>query len=375
MDAKPERKRRNPFKIGGALVLGIGGLVLAACLIPACPKKPKKDLNIPSRKAQDLPPTKKTTTKKPEKKQPRVEPEPYTPASDPEGHRMEMRENEWQAYYTVRSITVAQKQYTQDLKPIAKDLDEDGLGEFCYLLEISGISNIQTVGGKDRGRTVDAADWRWFRAKDKQDKPIFWHYPPGKPEYYWEKQGDYEFLVFRYNQGVCFRINAAGIGEREGYLFIMYLPGKEKAEVASAEVPPGEKALADLRERRFAVYAWPKVLGVTGRRAFFSDRFEAVWACWTLKKKYSGYGKYPLPEAAFDKGGANPGNLEADPGIAFDDSPTLEKVGLPACDGERWKIFGERKGIKRKFERKWSRQEDMEDYKKDGGTQEPWWGE
>ena len=175
--------------------------------------------------------------------------------------------------------------------------------------------------------------------------------------------------------GVVHRINSSGIAELNGYLFALYLPGPVKAQNAGGEVPPGDPKLADKRERRFVAYAWPKDLGVSGRRAFFTDRPETVWACWNLKAKYSGSADIPSPDAALDKGGPDPKNLDAEPGIAFDDSPTLERVGLPSCDGETWKIFGERKGIRRKFEQKWSRDEEVEDYKKDGGTKQPWWGE
>lgn len=308
--------------------------------------------------------------------QPDVVPAAYAPPADPESHRIEMRTNEYRAYETLRSITVAQKHYTRDITPVLKDLDGDGLGEFCYLLEICGISNVQTPSGKGRARTLGAQDWRWFRPSDAKGNPFFWiSAPDEKREYYWTKQNDFEFLVFKFDQGRVWHIDSAGIAQRDGYLFILYLPGKETAEVASGEVPDGDPALADARERRFAAYCWPVQWNVTGRRAFFTDRFEAVWASWNLTARYEGRSRIPAPEAAFDAQGKNPANLEADPGIAFDDSPTLERTGVASCDGEIWKIFGERRGIRRKPEEKWTRDDDVEDFKKDGGTKQPWWGE
>jgi hypothetical protein len=263
----------------------------------------------------------------------------------------------------------------RDMKPIAKDLDEDGLGEYCFLLELCGISYLQTPGGKGRAPTTGAADWRWFLANDPQGKKMYWKNDPAKPDYYWAEQDGYSFLVHNANMDVIHLIDAGGIAERKGYLFALYLPGETKAINAGAEVPPGNPDLADARERRFCAYAWPKEPGVTGRRAFFTDRFEAVWSTWNIRAQYGGRERIPKPEAAFHRDGPDPENLDARPGIAFDDSPTLDETGLPSCDGEVWKIYGERKGIKRKFEKKWTRAEEIADFKKDGGTRQPWWGE
>jgi hypothetical protein len=342
-----------------------------------CPKKPQPGPSSSRRGSKTFDHTKRTKKEDPDKAQPRIEPPAFTPPAKAEDHRIDMRENEWGAYSIVRAFGVAQKHFSRDIRPTAKDLDGDGAGEFGFLREICGVSYIQTVGGKGRAPLTDAADWRWFLARDERGKPLFWTSPPGKPDVYHEKQDGYEFLVFKSNMGVVHRINARGIADRWGYYFVFYLPGKDKAVNAGSPVPDGDPTLADARERRYAAYAWPKKPGVTGRRAFFSCGFERVWATWNLKAKYSGLTNVPPPEAGFDKAGRNPRNLEADPAIAYDPAMVKlgETVGLTPCDGEIWKIFGERKGAKRKFEKKWTREEDIADFKKDGGTKQSWWGE
>jgi hypothetical protein len=314
---------------------------------------------------------------KPEVEQPRVKPAAYQVPNRSEDHRLDMRDAEWEAYSILRAFGVAQKHFSRDIRPTAKDLDGDGVGEFAYLLEMCGVSYIQTDGDRSRAPLTDRADWRWFRAKDERDKPVYWHSSKDKPDFYYEIQDDYEFLVFKRNMGVIHLINSKGIAERNGYLFVYYLAGADKAENVGGPVPNGDPALADVRERRYAAYAWPKKVGVTGRRAFFTCQFERVWCTWNIKKAYSGLANVPPPEAAFHKEGKDPSNLDAEPAVAFDPQMVKmgEKVGLPSVDGEIWKIFGERKDVKRKFEKKWSHKEEVEDFKKDGGTKQPWWGE
>ncbi|GEM_PF-3523356 len=352
----------------------LGAAALLAALGAGCSKK-QQPYKPPPRENGDQPDKPRDPAVPDEEKLPVVAPAPIELPEDARHAQMDLREREWEAYSTLRKITVAQKHYMRDLNPIAKDLDGDGLGEVCYLLELSGISELQRPGGFSGATTLGAADWRLFLANDPQGKKIYWKDDPDKPSYYFETHQGYEFLVHNDNHSVVHRIRSDGICERNGYYFILYLPGKEKAVVGSGKVPPGDASLADARERRYCAYAWPKEIGKTGRRAFFSDRFEAVWACWNIVHRYEGLDNIPEPGAAFAKAGEDPDNLDAPPGIAFDPSPTLEKTGLPSCDGETWKIFGERKDVKRKFEKKWTLQQDIEDFKKDGGTRQAWWGE
>jgi hypothetical protein len=350
-----------------AVSLAVGALV---ALAPSCgPKNPPA--KPPEREPERVPPKKSPGARKEEPAQARVVPAEIPESKDPESHRHEMIERERDAYSVLRGFSIAQRMFTQDITPMPKDLDGDGLGEFAFLWELLGISWIQTDGGKGRAPTTGVKDWLWFVAKNEQDKDIYWNYPTGKPETYFEKQDGYEFLVARFKNGQVFRVNSKGVAERNGYLFAFYLPGKEKAENAGGEVPDGDAKIADLRERYWAAYAWPKVSNVTGRRAFYSCQFEKVWCTWNLKAGYSGPDRVPLPEAAFYKGGPNPSNLEADPAVV---DSTLEegKSGLPSCDGELWKIYGEHKGIRRTPEWKWTKAMEIEDFKNDGGGDAKW---
>lgn len=374
MIGSSSRAARGAREPGRARALtALPGLAAALLLLfaAACPG-PKKPAFQGKRTGEEKykPHEKENGEKEPE--QPRVKPETIPTPDDPETHRLDMLDREREAYSIVRAFSVAQKAFQRDITPTAVDLDGDGLGEFGFLLEIMGISWLRTPAGKSRAPTANVRDWLWFRAADPMGRLVYWHCPPDKPKAYYETQDGYEFLVHKERHGVIHHLNRRGIARRNGYYFVMYLPGKEKARNAGGEVPDGDPSLADAMERRWCAYAWPVEPGVTGRRAFFATGFEQVWCCWNLVARYGGLERVPAPEAAFDKGGPNPANLDALPAIALDPTLPQDALGRPACDGERWKIFGERKGVKRKFEWEWRKSQEIEDYKNDGGEKQRW---
>ncbi len=284
----------------------------------------------------------------------------FAPPEDPELHRLDMVEFERQAYNVLRKFGVAQRAFITDIAPLPVDLDGDGAGEFGFLLEIMGVSYLRTSGGL--GRAPIHMSWPLFKASDAKERAIvdktsrqdMGFVKPSRPD------GE-EYLVSA--AGAVFWVDSAGIAERAGYYFMFYLPGKDKALNAGALVTPGDPALADAQERRFAGIAWPKINGVTGRRVFYTASPEQVWSRWNLGPVLDGRKTIPEASAALDSAGTNPDNLDA--AIADVDS------GLAACDGGKWRFYGEKKD-KKEFEWEWAKDREIAEYKSDGGADEPW---
>ncbi len=284
----------------------------------------------------------------------------YAPPADPEIHRIDMVEFERQAYNTLRKFGVAQRAFINDINPMPVDLDGDGAGEYGFLLEIMGVSYLRTPGGL--GRAPVHMSWPLFKAADAKEKAIIDKSSRDDMGFVKPKaQGGEEYLVS--SAGAVFWVDEAGIAERAGYYFMFFLPGREKAVNAGALVPPGDPSTADALERRFAGIAWPKKHGVTGRRVFFSGKPEEVWSRWNLGPVCSGRETVPDVAAALDSAGPNPGNLDAE--IASVES------GKKPGDGGRWRFYGEKKD-KKEFEWEWPKDREIEEYKADGGGDEPW---
>lgn len=284
----------------------------------------------------------------------------YSPPADPESHRLDMVDFERQAYSVLRKFSVAQRMFVTDINPLPVDLDGDGAGEYGFLLEIMGVSYLRTLGGL--GRSPITMNWPLFKAADSKERAIV--DKTSRPDMGFVKpgaRGGEEYLVSA--AGAVFWVDGAGVAERAGYYFMFFLPGKDEAVNAGALVPPGDPSLADAQERRFAGVAWPKTNGVTGRRVFYTGKPEEVWSRWNVRSVMSGRGAVPGPAAALDSAGSRPGNLDA--AVAHVDS------GLSACDGGRWRFFGEKKD-KKEFEWEWPKDREIAEYKEDGGGDEPW---
>jgi len=127
--------------------------------------------------------------------------------------------NEALAVSHLRSLVGAQT-HAQSLGLV--DADDDGVGEFLFLEELTGTGKLR-AGGAGR------------------------KYPLLHPQ-------------------SC-RVSSSGHLEMHGYLFRVYLPGEDGASVGEG---PGEGGLvsADGAEQDWVAYAWPVQHGSTGLRTF-----------------------------------------------------------------------------------------------------------
>lgn len=123
--------------------------------------------------------------------------------------------------------------------------------------------------------------------------------------------------------------DAAGRSQKSGYYFACYLPsarGRARAE------PPGPDVVVTAdgtaQARRYACYAWPATVGVSGQRAFVVTHDGEVYATANdgPGQRYSGTTRVPRPDAALDVAGPDPANLDA---------PVAGR-GARAGDGGRW---------------------------------------
>jgi prepilin-type N-terminal cleavage/methylation domain-containing protein len=168
--------------------------------------------------------------------------------------------NESSAVATLRTVSSAQAQAQTGAYV---DTDSDGMGEFLYLGELSGVTNLRGL-------------------------PI-----PMDPAAVSVSMG----LVS--NSAVT----------KAGYHFAMYLPDAAGAGVA--EDPNGGKAApgavdADLSEMFWACYAWPANVNTSGNRAFVVNQAGTIMQSTNILQGYSGVGAggvIPAADAAYTAAG------------------------------------------------------------------------
>jgi prepilin-type N-terminal cleavage/methylation domain-containing protein len=158
------------------------------------------------------------------------------------------------------------------------DVDRNGIGEFGFLGELSGLTAMRGSGIQLRPPALN---------------PSFG------------------------------RIDANGQGERHGYLFRLFLPdaaGVGLAEMAAnlANVDPQNSSIC------FSCVAWPLLYGKSGQRTFFvNQRGETVA---TVDSAYNGTAGAPIANAAL---------IGVPPGIITGSS--LATGGEVGVDGNRWR--------------------------------------
>lgn len=119
------------------------------------------------------------------------------------------------------------------------------------------------------------------------------------------------------------KIDANGIGTRNGYLFRLHLPdagGVGVPETAST-VGNVDPMMATLF---FTVIAWPRAYGASGNRTFFVNQVGDIVT--TIDTSYSGPGGAPVANAALIGVGA---------GVISSNS--LATSGSVGVDGNRWR--------------------------------------
>ncbi len=159
--------------------------------------------------------------------------------------------NEQAAITTMRSFVSAQGQFQASE---FADRDGDGVGEYGSFAELAGVADLP--GG---GRAAPPVLSPGLGAVD------------------------------------------AGMVEKSGYLYRIYLPGKNGewlAEMSAGGSPSNVDA--QRAEREFRAYAWPRDLGSTGNRAFFIDQNGDLYVTQNdgTGAIYSGRDRGPAADAA-----------------------------------------------------------------------------
>lgn len=194
-----------------------------------------------------------------------------------EGARINANENA--AIAVLRSIASAQAQAQASA---IIDTDGDTGGEYAYLGEMAGVSPLR--GGT---RLMEPA-----------------------------------LLVSSLGD-----VTPAGIAERSGYLFRVFLPGAT-VNGRTPGLPEGsrEQPDSDNAEVLWCAYAWPVEAGVTGKRAFFISHEGELTAAPNADGAYSGEEAAPAFDAA----------LSSDyPGDMASITP-LASLGQTSNDGREW---------------------------------------
>lgn len=188
--------------------------------------------------------------------------------------------NEASAIRTLRYITTAQEQFKQGN---IVDQDGDGMGEYGWLGELSGIDACRVSGLK-------------------------------------MNQSPYIAAILGIKDG-------GGLAQKSGYYFVMYLPGTQGEALREPQgADQARPEAADAQEVRWACYAWPAMPGASGNRCFFANSAGEVYATPMNALKYQGNLTIPLPGAAYEAGtGAN-----LDGGIG------LAAANLQSNDGNVW---------------------------------------
>lgn len=187
--------------------------------------------------------------------------------------------NETSSIQTLRTISSAQAGFKSRN---AVDSDSDGVGEYGYLAEMSGLVLPRSGGGAIQPPSLSGA-----------------------------------FKIF--NNG---RVN------RSGYYFRLLLPasdGRGIAEAAAGGFDPGDPPDPDLAETTWACYAWPSNEAITGLRVFFINQAgDVIQSDNTAPlQMYSG-DRGPDPGAAFRTG-------------ALDKITGVLAIGTTANDGGVWR--------------------------------------
>ncbi|MEK7485024.1 MAG: hypothetical protein AABZ60_11915 [Planctomycetota bacterium] len=177
---------------------------------------------------------------------------------------LEIDLHEIQVIGALRNMSTAQAQF-QNAAP--KDRDQDTIGEYGYLVELSGV--VPTLLG------------------DKQNQPL-----------------SAPFIDKMLGESAS---QNGGIATRFGYHFLMYLPAEKMAIPENGKVGIASQNASEMnaQETRWICYAWPEKKGISGNRCFLVSQNAEVLS--SKDADYNGMEKKPTPEAAFVKSG----NLES----------------------------------------------------------------
>lgn len=187
------------------------------------------------------------------------------------------RANEAAVISTLRNIHTSQGVFSAR---VALDMNGNGLGEYGFLGELSGITPLRSDGLKIAPPVL---------------QPAFGQLDPD------------------------------GAALRSGYHFRLYLPdasgvGQPETTAAMAQVS------SELAEHYYSVVAWPLLYGRTGQRSFFMNQRGEILGC--IDKTYSGKSRIPVANAAM------PASLAS----GFIATNSMASLGTVALDGNRWSL-------------------------------------
>ncbi len=139
------------------------------------------------------------------------------------------------------------------------DANHDGVGEFGFLQEISGVRDLRSGSGE-------------------RLNPAFFSAAYGA-------------------------VDSGGRVQRSGYFFHFFLPGAGAVPVGEGSKSAAFPAVdGELAQGFFAVYAWPVSYARSGTRAFFINQEGALLASKNDKTHYSGTANPPSGMAAYING-------------------------------------------------------------------------
>jgi prepilin-type N-terminal cleavage/methylation domain-containing protein len=174
--------------------------------------------------------------------------------------------DETAAVGTLKQIVTAQS-VVQAMRLI--DQDNDGVGEYGWLAEMTGTVNVRDSTGPHGGPIID---------------------PPSAAR----------------SLGM---VNVNGVVPKSGYLFRISLPGAGGAginEAPNGGSPGGESP--DLCETCWIAYAWPSGYGTAGKRAFCVNQTGDILSTPNLGRgataSYDDLKSEPTPDAAIESGSA-----------------------------------------------------------------------
>lgn len=192
--------------------------------------------------------------------------------------------NEGHTVGNLRSISTALSQFQAQC---IVDQDRDGIGEYGFLQEVSGV-----VKGRSGKQVSSSEPW----------------------------------LLKNFSNG----IENSGIVQKDGYYYLLYLPGKNGS---GREIFPLKKetdsSIIDQQENYWICYAWPVDYGYTGIRAYCIDIGAEVHGTSNRNKNYHGLEKIPKATSAMEK----------------EEKPTESEFarlasGTEAIDGLTWSAGG-----------------------------------
>jgi type II secretory pathway pseudopilin PulG len=202
--------------------------------------------------------------------------------------RSRSHSNETSAIGSLKVITSGLEQFRNSC---SVDLNTNGLGEFGYLEELSGLGNyrINNTGGTGN---MNAHASPWIST-------------------------------------VFGNTDANGCASKSGYLFVIYLPTGPNGATC---IYPTAVNLG-LAEKSFILYGFPNVIGKSGVRVFAVNQVLMIYGWGNSQSTYAGSGNAPPWNASL-------GDTNGDGGIDWTDNIDEKGQGQAGVANNNWVPIG-----------------------------------